>query len=89
MARKMANESMVLLKNDGVLPLKNLGHQDCGGRSAGRSDEGPAGQLQRHSQRTPSPSWKGLKAEFPGATITYVPGTQFLSKEATPVPARC
>ncbi len=30
---------------------------------------------------------EGLKAEFAGATIHYVPGTRFLSKEAEPVPA--
>jgi beta-glucosidase len=35
LALKLANESMVLLKNDGVLPL--------------RPDQGTAGQLQRHS----------------------------------------
>jgi beta-glucosidase len=28
----------------------------------------------------------GLKAEFPNATITYVPGTQFLRSEGGPVP---
>ena len=28
----------------------------------------------------------GLHAQFPGATITYVPGTQFLHPDGTPVP---
>ena len=28
----------------------------------------------------------GLKAEFPNATITFVPGTQFLRTDGTPVP---
>ena len=30
---------------------------------------------------------EGLKAEFPDAKITYVPGTQFLSPVGDPVPA--
>ncbi len=30
---------------------------------------------------------EGLRAEFPGASINYVPGTQFLSHDAQPVPA--
>src|SRR6185437_461426 len=30
---------------------------------------------------------EGMKAEFPNATITYVPGTQFLSERGNPVPA--
>jgi beta-glucosidase len=30
---------------------------------------------------------QGLRAEFPGAQITYVPGTQFLGNEGGPVPA--
>jgi beta-glucosidase len=29
---------------------------------------------------------EGLKAEFPNATITFVPGTQFLHPDGTPVP---
>jgi len=28
----------------------------------------------------------GLHAEFPNATITYVPGTQFLRNDGDPVP---
>ena len=30
---------------------------------------------------------EGMKAEFPSAKITYVPGTQFLSERGDPVPA--
>ena len=30
---------------------------------------------------------EGMKAEFPGAKITYVAGTQFLSQQGDPVPA--
>jgi beta-glucosidase len=59
LARKLANESMVLLKNDGNY----------------------AGQP-THIVSV----MEGLKAEFPNATITYVPGTQFLRTDGTPVP---
>ena len=49
MARKIANESMVLLKNDGVLPLKYVRNQNRRSWSAGRSDQGAPRQLQRHT----------------------------------------
>ena len=39
----------MLLKNDGVLPLKTTGVKIAVGGSAGGSDEGAAGELQRNS----------------------------------------
>ena len=38
------------------------------------------------SPRTSSPILDGLQAEFPNATITFVPGTQFLRTDGKPVP---
>ncbi len=35
MARKLANESMVLLKNDGTSATEDFGNKDCRGRAAG------------------------------------------------------
>ena len=85
MARKLANESMVLLKNDGILPLKT-----SGGRIA---VVGPLADQTRvllgNYNGIPTHSvsvMDGLRAEFPGAQIRFVPGTQFLNKEASPVP---
>ena len=84
-ALKLANESMVLLKNDGLLPLK-----------AGVKRIAVVGPLA--DQTTPllgnyagQPTHivsilDGLKAEFPNAKITYVAGTQFLRNDGEPVP---
>jgi beta-glucosidase len=84
-ARKLANESMVLLKNDGTLPLKP-GIKKI-------AVVGPLADQTRvllgnyAGQPTHSVSLlDGLKAEFPNATITCVPGTQFLRNEGSPVP---
>jgi beta-glucosidase len=84
-ARKLANESMVLLKNDGLLPLKS-GIKKI-------AVVGPLADQTRPlignyaGQPTHIVSIiDGLKAEFPSATITFVPGTQFLRTDGDPVP---
>jgi len=84
-ARKLANESMVLLKNDGLLPLKS-GIEKI-------AVVGPLADQTRPlignyaGQPTHIVSIiDGLKAEFPNATINYVPGTQFLRTDGTAVP---
>ena len=84
-ARKLANESMVLLKNDGLLPLK-----------PGMKKIAVVGPLADQTrplignyagQPTHIVSvMEGLKAEFPNAVITYVAGTQFLRADGNPVP---
>jgi len=86
LARKLANESMVLLKNDGVLPLKNFhGKIAVVGPLADQTKV-----LLGNYNGTPTHSvsvLEGMRAEFAGAQIRFVPGTQFLRTEATPVPA--
>jgi beta-glucosidase len=86
MARKMANESMVLLKNDGVLPLRT--------ENIKIAVVGPLADqtkvLLGNYNGTPSHTvsvLEGIHEEFPAADITYVPGTQFLRKDASPVPS--
>ena len=86
LARKLANESMVLLKNDGTLPLKS------GIRNI--AVVGPLADQTRvllgNYAGTPThivSLLDGLKAEFPNAKITYVPGTQFLRGDGNPVPS--
>jgi len=85
LARKLANESMVLLQNDGTLPLK-----------PGVKEIAVVGPLADQTRvllgnyaGTPTHSVSlldGLKAEFPNAQINFVPGTQFLRNEGIPVP---
>ncbi len=84
-ARKLANESMVLLKNDGLLPLKP-GIKKI-------AVVGPLADQTRPlignyaGQPTHIVSiLDGLHAEFPNAVITFVPGTQFLRTDGSPVP---
>ena len=84
LARRLANESMVLLKNDGVLPLK------AGQRIAivGPLAEQTKVLLGNYSGNPTHivSVLEGMRAEFPRAQITYVPGTQFLSTRGEPVP---
>ncbi len=85
LARKMANESMVLLKNDGVLPLKTVKRIAVVGPLADQT-----AVLLGNYNGTPTHTvsvLEGMKAEFPQAKITYVPGTQFLSNHGDPVTA--
>jgi len=86
LAHQIANESMVLLKNDGTLPLKS-----------GRIKIAVIGPLANQTkvllgnyngQPTHTVSiLEGLRKEFSGATINYVSGTQFLGRDSEPVPA--
>src|SRR5256885_5637203 len=85
LARRIASESMVLLKNDGVLPLKSVKRIAIIGPLADQT-----AVLLGNYNGTPTHTVSvldGIKAEFPNATITYVPGTQFLSDRGNPVPA--
>jgi beta-glucosidase len=85
LARRLGDESMVLLKNDGTLPLKP------GIKSI--AVVGPLANQTRvllgNYNGTPTHTvsmLEGLKAEFPNAKITYVAGTQFLNNDGTLVP---
>ncbi len=86
LALKLANESMVLLKNDGVLPLKSKGIKIAVVGPLADQTRVLLGNYNGIPTHTVS-ILEGLKKEFPDATIDYVPGTGFLSKETRPVPA--
>jgi len=84
-AGKLANESMVLLKNDGLLPLKpEIKRIALVGPLADQTRPligNYAGQPTHIVSIL-----DGLHTEFPNATITFVPGTQFLRTDGTPLP---
>ena len=84
LARQMANESMVLLKNDGVLPLKSAKRIAIVGPLTDQT-----AVLLGNYNGSPTHTvtvLEGMKAEFPDAKVTYLPGTQFLSTHGDPVP---
>jgi beta-glucosidase len=84
-ARKLANESMVLLKNDGTLPFKP-GIQKIAvvGPLASQTTVllGNYAGKPTHSVSI----LDGIKAEFANAKITYISGTEFLRNDGDPVP---
>jgi beta-glucosidase len=87
LALRAARESMVLLKNDGLLPLKkSVLHIAVVGPLA---DQVPV--LLGNYNGQPShavTTLDGIRAAFPGAEVTYVPGTNFLRLlEAVPAAA--
>ena len=85
LARHLADESVVLLKNDGVLPLRSVKHIAVVGPLADQTAVllGNYNGIPTHTVSV----LEGLKAEFPDAQINYVPGTQFLANAGEPVPA--
>jgi beta-glucosidase len=86
LARKMANESMVLLKNDGVLPLKTSAMKIAVVGPLADQTRVLLGNYNGNPTHTVS-LLEGLKAEFPSAKIRFVSGTRFLRDDGDPVPA--
>ena len=86
MARAISNESMVLLKNDGTLPLKQGALKIAVVGPLADQTRYLLGNYNGIPTHTVS-VLEGLKAEFPQAQINYVPGTQFLRNDGDPVPA--
>ncbi|MET0273311.1 MAG: glycoside hydrolase family 3 C-terminal domain-containing protein [Phenylobacterium sp.] len=85
LARRMAQASMVLLKNDGVLPLKQA--------PAKIAVIGPnadsVGALLGNYYGTPSNPvtvLAGIRARFPTAQVTYVEGTGLVGPPSPPAP---
>src|SRR5690242_20296858 len=86
LARAIANESMVLLKNDGILPLKKSGIKIAVVSPLADQTRYLLGNYNGRPTHTVS-VMHGIKAEFPDAQVTFVPGTQFLRYEGDVVPA--
>jgi beta-glucosidase len=85
LALKLANESMVLLKNDGVLPLKSSNIKIALIGPLANQTKFLLGNYTGIPDHTVS-ILEGMQKEFANDTINYAEGTQFLSKEASPVP---
>ena len=86
LARKLANESMVLLKNDGVLPVKAGVKKIAVVGPLADQVNVLLGNYNGHPSKVVS-VLEGLKAEFPGAEINFVPGTRFLRDDGDLVPS--
>jgi len=86
LARTIANESMVLLKNDGTLPLQKGQTKIAVVGPLADQTRYLLGNYSGSPTRTVS-VLEGLKGEFPEAQITFVPGTQFLRNDGDVVPA--
>ena len=82
LARKIANESMVLLKNDGVLPLSTSGIKIAVVGPLADQTKVLLGNYNGIPSHTVS-ILEGIRKEFAGATINYVAGTQFLATRLT------
>jgi beta-glucosidase len=77
LALKTARETMVLLKNDGILPLKSSIRKIA---VVGPLADSPSVLLGNYNG-IPSRSTTvldGIRKQFPGASITFAPGTAFL-----------
>ncbi|AXC13306.1 Beta-glucosidase [Acidisarcina polymorpha] len=86
LARKVGDEAMVLLKNDGTLPLKTSGVKIAVVGPLASQTKVLLGNYNGTPTHTVS-ILEGLRKEFAGANVQYVPGTQFLSHDAETVPA--
>jgi len=86
LARALANESMVLLKNDGTLPLKSGPLKIALIGPLADQTKYLLGNYNGVPTHTVS-VLEGLKTEFPEAQISFVPGTQFLRNDGDAVPA--
>ena len=84
-ALKLANESMVLLKNDGTLPIKPEVRKITVVGPLADQTKMLLGNYAGKPTHIVS-ILDGIKSQFPNATISYVSGIQFLRNEGDPVP---
>jgi beta-glucosidase len=84
LALQAANRSMVLLKNDGVLPLKSGIKKIVVTGPLAESTRVLEGNYSGTPSRATN-ALEGIRKALPQAEVTYVPGTNFLRAE-TPVP---
>jgi beta-glucosidase len=80
LALKSARESMVLLKNDGVLPLAASVKKILVVGPLAESAEVLHGNYSGTASHAVT-AMEGIRKQFPAAQVTYVPGTNFLRQE--------
>jgi beta-glucosidase len=80
LALKTARESMVLLKNDGVLPLANGVKKILVVGPLAESVEVLYGNYSGTASHAVT-ALEGIRKQFPSAEVTYVAGTNFLRQE--------
>ena len=85
LARRIANESMVLLKNDGVLPLKSAKRVAIVGPLADQTAV-LLGNYNGGTSHTVT-VLEGMKTEFPEAKSPTCPALNSLSNKADPMPS--
>jgi beta-glucosidase len=85
LALKTARESMVLLKNDGVLPFAASVKKILVVGPLAESVEVLHGNYNGTASHAVS-ALEGIRKQFAGAEVTYVPGTDFL-REAEAIPS--
>ena len=85
LARKIADESMVLLKNDGVLPISRQGKKILVVGPLAEQTKVLLGNYNGHPSRSVS-ILDGLYAEFGKDNVTYKPGTTYLEHRTDPIP---
>ena len=86
LARKIAEESMVLLKNDGTLPIPKQGKKILVVGPLAEQTKVLLGNYNGHPSRTVS-ILDGMVAEFGKDNVAYKPGTTYLEHRTDPVPA--
>lgn len=86
LARRIGKESMVLLKNDGVLPIRAPGANIAVIGPLATQEQVLLGNYHGQPSHTVT-ILEGIRKEFAGASVTFEPGTMFLSRDSAPVPA--
>ena len=85
LAHRLAAESMVLLKNEGILPLHSVKRIAVVGALAEQTTV-LLGNYHGQPSRAAN-VLEGIRSEFPGAQVSFQRGTQYLSDAGETVPA--
>ena len=85
LANKLARESMVLLENNGILPLRESVKQIAVVGPLADSTKVLLGNYNGSTSRMTS-ALDGIRKQFPSAHLTFSPGTEPLREKTVPIP---